>query len=778
FKIAPTKYQLVDFSEQQFKMLSFFGNEKVVFPKTVTQRLESIIGALKQVVQVESLLEKDVADLALIPASTTPYVHLLPVGDAFQLEVFVKPHEQAEQYFRPGSGQQTVLDQVDGKDCRLERDLTTEQEHSAAVLTALQLPSESQLGDYTWGLQDPADCLQVLSALQPLRQAEQVVVEWPKGERFKLLGQINSDQLSLRISQGKGYWFGIDGEIKVNENLVFTLQQLLAMTEGNSKGYIEISDGQFLSLTKKFQQQLDAARGVVQQGAGKALQFHNLAGLALDDLFEDAQLEADEHWQAQQDRLEKAQKIRPRVPKSFDAKLRPYQQAGFRWMMQLAEWGVGCCLADDMGLGKTIQALALLVARQKEGPALVVAPASVCRNWLRETERFAPTLRPQVLGIHNREEIIAGLEAQDLLIVSYGLMHTQVELLQAVEFSTIILDEAQAIKNYNTKRSKAAMQLQGAFKVATTGTPVENHLGELWSLFQFINPGLLGSKQQFAARFGVPIKNGDPERMEQLRTLVQPFILRRKKSEVLKDLPPKTEIIYNVEMPEDERAFYEAARRNAVEKLENELDDQPAGTLHLMILAEITKLRRACCHPSLIDKTTRLPGAKLEAFKEILADLRQNEHRALVFSQFVDYLKIVESYLKKEKISYQYLDGSTPLKKREQAVNAFQGGAGDLFLISLKAGGVGLNLTAADYVIILDPWWNPAVEDQAADRAHRIGQKKPVTVYRLVIEQTIEEKIVQLHNQKRDLADSLLQGTDSSTKITAKELLRILKNER
>jgi len=276
--------------------------------------------------------------------------------------------------------------------------------------------------------------------------------------------------------------------------------------------------------------------------------------------------------------------------------------------------------------------------------------------------------------------------------------------------------------------------------MATTGTPVENHLGELWSLFHFINPGLLGSKSYFIERFGAPITNGDKGVMQSLKTLVKPFILRRKKSQVLKDLPSKTEIIYNVEMSGEERAFYEAARRNAVQKLEEGLDEQKAGTQHLMVLAEITRMRRACCHPSLIDKSSKLAGAKLEAD--------------------------------------QYLDGSTSMKKREAAVNAFQKGEGDLFLISLKAGGVGLNLTEADYVIILDPWWNPAVEDQAADRAHRIGQTRPVTVYRMVIENTIEEKIVQLHAQKRDLADTLLKGTDSSTKITTKDLMKILKVER
>jgi SNF2 family DNA or RNA helicase len=779
FKISPTTYKLINFSVLQFQMLSFFSGEKVIFPKSVSHRLVEVVEELKKVVKVDSLLEKDVSDLKLVEGNTTPHVHLLPVGQAFQMEIFAKPYETSPQYFPPGEGRQMLLDTIDGENCRIERDLSTEEKRAKAVIKFLKPPKKARVSDFIWDLEDPEDCLKVLSALHPLREEEKVVVEWPKGEKFKLLGDLNSSQLELRISKGKDYWFSLDGEIRVNEHLVFSLQKLLELSENSHKGYIEISDGQFLSLTKKFQKQLATAKGVLQNNKNKELEFHNLAGMAMEDLFAEASsVEMDDLWKEQQEKLTKAKKIRPKVSKQFKAELRLYQEEGFKWMMQLAEWGVGGCLADDMGLGKTIQALAVLVSRQAKGPALVVAPASVCRNWLRETEKFAPSLNPILLGLTNREETIKNLRKKDLLIVTYGLLHTQIEVLKAVNFSTIILDEAQAIKNYDTKRFKAATQLQGAFKLATTGTPVENHLGELWSLFQFINPGLLGTKKQFANRFGIPIKNGEKEPLEQLKTLVQPFILRRRKSQVLKDLPAKTEIIYNVEMPDDERAFYEATRRNALQKLESGLEEQKAGTQHLMILAEITRMRRACCHPSLVDPKTTLPGAKLEAFKEIMHDLRANGHRALVFSQFVGYLKIVENWIQKEAIPYQYLDGSTPLKKREIAVNNFQKGEGDLFLISLKAGGVGLNLTAADYVIILDPWWNPAVEDQAADRAHRIGQQKPVTVYRLVIENTIEEKIVELHSQKRDLADSLLQGTESSTKVTAKDLLKILKNER
>ncbi len=318
------------------------------------------------------------------------------------------------------------------------------------------------------------------------------------------------------------------------------------------------------------------------------------------------------------------------------------------------------------------------------------------------------------------------------------------------------------------------MTLQGNFKLITTGTPIENHLGELWTLFRFINPGLLGSLQYFNQRFVSPIDRSDNKLIhQQLKRLIQPFILRRTKTQVLAELPPRTETILYVELSPEEMALYEVLRREALQELTDSEDR--GGQKHLQVLAALMRLRRCCCNPSLIMPDSALNSSKLELFSEVIDELRDNRHKALVFSQFVDHLTIVKNYLEQENISYQYLDGSTPMKERQQRVQAFQSGYGDVFLISLKAGGTGLNLTAADYVIHLDPWWNPAVEDQATDRAYRIGQTRPVTVYRLVAKDTIEEKIVQLHHHKRDLADSLLSGTDVSGKMSTSELLDLMK---
>jgi SNF2 family DNA or RNA helicase len=306
-----------------------------------------------------------------------------------------------------------------------------------------------------------------------------------------------------------------------------------------------------------------------------------------------------------------------------------------------------------------------------------------------------------------------------------------------------------------------------------TGTPIENHLGELWNLFQFINPGLLQTRKKFNAQFVSPMDQKDNRKKHlALKKLIKPFILRRLKSQVIDELPAKTEIILEVVQSEEEMALYEAMRRQALEKIHNDQKGQQS----IQILAEIMRLRRACCHPRLVLPESQIESSKLTLVGNVLKELLENNHKALIFSQFVGYLTIVRAYLDQQKISYQYLDGKTPVSKRQKSIDAFQAGDGSVFLISLKAGGTGLNLTAADYVLHLDPWWNPAVEDQATDRAHRIGQQRPVTVYKFVTQHTIEQKILQLHHNKRNLAQDLLSGTDMTGKMSNEELLRLIES--
>jgi SNF2 family DNA or RNA helicase len=487
-------------------------------------------------------------------------------------------------------------------------------------------------------------------------------------------------------------------------------------------------------------------------------------------------LDADYGWQARLSGMHSRLQLKATVPSTLKAELRDYQVEGYQWLARLAHLGLGGCLADDMGLGKTLQALAMILDRAPEGPTLVVAPTSVCMNWVAEADRFAPTLNIVVLGGGNREQMVKNLGGMDVLVVSYGLLYQEAELLASVEWHTIVLDEAQAIKNVAAKRSQAAMHLRGKMRLITTGTPIENHLDELWTLFNFINPGLLGPRERFNTRYAIPIeRNNNREARKRLKKLIQPFILRRSKAQVLEELPPRTDVVLQVEMSPQEAAFYEALRQQALERLEQ--DDSPVGQKHLIILAEIMRLRQACCHPRLVTPKSRIAGSKLELFGEVVSELLENRHKALVFSQFVGHLKILREFLDARNVDYRYLDGSTPPRERKREVDAFQAGWGDLFLISLKAGGLGLNLTAADYVIHMDPWWNPAVEDQASDRAHRIGQLRPVTVYRLVTKNTIEEKIVKLHQDKRDLASSLLEGSDMVGRMSTEDLLRLIREQ-
>jgi SNF2 family DNA or RNA helicase len=441
----------------------------------------------------------------------------------------------------------------------------------------------------------------------------------------------------------------------------------------------------------------------------------------------------------------------------------------------MAAWGVGACLADDMGLGKTVQALALLLSRGAQGPALVLAPTSVCFNWVRETQRFAPGLKPILFRPGDRMSTLAALGPNDVLISTYGLMLQEAAQLSEVRFATLVLDEAQAIKNPATRRARAARDLNADWRLALTGTPMENHLGELWSLFRVLTPGLLGSWEQFRDRFAAPIeRNRDPVRLKALARVIRPFVLRRKKAEVAPELPARTEMKSLVTLSPAERRMYDDARLAAIAQLEGAVDDADADK-RFEVLAAITRLRQLACHPQLYDRTSQVPSSKLARFLELVDELRENGHRALVFSQFTSHLALAREALDARKIGYLYLDGQTPEAERANRVDAFQRGEAELFLISLKAGGTGLNLTAANYVLHLDPWWNPAVEDQATDRAHRIGQTQPVTVYRLVSKGTIEEAILALHDQKRDLVAGVLDGATAAARLSTEELLALIR---
>lgn len=772
-KETPTRFILMNVTENHLDIQRVIGEKgSLEIPKEAKSQLIEAVSHVSSAVTVQSVVGGMGEDLPTVEGDTRTYVHLLPIGDGFKLEFFVKPFQTEPPYFKPGAGRDNVITEVEGEKTVAQRDLNEEKQNAEAVIEACPTLQATDSYNMEWSIDEVEKCLEILLDLEPLRESGKIILEHPKGEKLRLVGQAGFGSMSM-VAKKKGNWFELDGEVKVSEDRVMDFAKMLALAESTESRFIEVSKGQFVALTEQLRQKVSALNSVLNK-TKKGMQLHPLASSVLDDFSDElADFQADRAWKQNRARLDEALKIKPKVPSTFKAELRDYQQEGFRWLSQLAHWGVGACLADDMGLGKTVQSLALILSRAKEGPAMVVAPASVARNWLREAEKFTPTIRPILFGAGDRVETVADLRPFDLLITSYGLMQQESELLATTTFSTLVLDEAQAIKNRATKRSKAAMELQADFRVATTGTPIENHLGELWNLFNFLNPGLLGSLQRFNEKFAVPIERYEnKDKRQQLRKLLQPFILRRRKTDVLSELPPKTEVTLTVELSAEERAFYEALRRKAVEKIES---IQGFGAKRFQVLAELMRLRQACCNVKMIQPESNIASSKLELFAETVKELLANGHKALVFSQFVKHLRLIEEWVQENNISYQYLDGQTPLPKREEAINAFQAGESDLFLISLKAGGTGLNLTAADYVLHLDPWWNPAVEDQASDRAHRIGQQRPVTIYRLVTEGTIEEKIVQLHGEKRDLADSLLEGTESSAKMTGEELLGLIK---
>ncbi|MYA66167.1 MAG: DEAD/DEAH box helicase [Gammaproteobacteria bacterium] len=759
------QWTIYEFSGELRHIATILGKEGLLVPQGAQDKVLESVASVAPLLTIHSDLggmEESAAEEA--PADSRLHVHVRPGGEGLRLSFQVQPIAGGP-LLAPGRGGERIFAEVEGKAITTLRELDAEKARLEAVLDACAGLYQTARDNWCWdALEDALEGLLTLKSF-----GDSLVLHWPEGEALKVTAPVDSSRMSVSLRQHTN-WFELNGGLQVDEGQVHSMGALLDLVRNSRGRFVPLEDGQFLTLTEKLRRQLETLGSVAHKGRVNAFGAH-----ALETGMDGMEVDADDGWRSLLERLREARDLDPDVPATVEAELRDYQVAGYKWLRRLAEWGAGACLADDMGLGKTLQALALLVQRAPLGPALVLAPTSVCANWMEEARRFATTLNAIRFGAGERAKTLENLGAFDVLVCSYGLLQSESGALRAVHWRTIVADEAQAFKNAATKRSKAVMALTGDFRMIATGTPVENHLGELWNLFAFVNPGLLGPREAFNEKFAYPIENrNDRQAAAALRQLVRPFILRRLKSEVLAELPPLTEIVVHVELGEEETALYEALRREAVEKATD--SDLSPGERRFRALANITRLRRAVCNPNMILKDAKLPSAKLSAFADILDELLENRHRALVFSQFVDHLTLVRAYLDERGVSYRYLDGSTPAARRREEVNAFQSGEADLFLISLKAGGVGLNLTAADYVIHMDPWWNPAVEDQASDRAHRIGQQRPVTVYRLVAANTIEDKIVSLHAHKRDLADRLLEGADSAARMSLDDMLALLES--
>lgn len=610
----------------------------------------------------------------------------------------------------------------------------------------------------------------------------------------------NPGEIKIKVSSGID-WFELHGTVDFGGTFAMLPELLAALKRGDNM--VRLDDGAYGMLPEEWMKKYGLIAGLGEAHEDH-LRFKKTQIGVLDALLA-AQPEADfdENFARVRDELRRFDGVKPAdPPDEFNGELRPYQKDGLGWINFLRQFGFGGCLADDMGLGKTIQVLALLEERRKlreslkshsqakrnggqtrpsEGgttnkvaSSLVVVPKSLVFNWKQEAARFTPKLRVlDHTGQFRQKESAEHFDDYDLILTTYGTLRNDAVVFKDLRFDYIILDEAQAIKNADTASAKAARLLQADHRLTLSGTPIENHLGELWSMFEFLNPGMLGAASVFKLA-GAAARNPDEETRKLLSQALRPFILRRTKDQVAKDLPEKQEQTIFCELEPKQRNLYNELRDHYRNTLLDRIAREGMAKSKMHVLEALLRLRQAACHPGLIDKKrVRETSAKLDLLLPQLVELFDENHKVLIFSQFTSFLSILRGQLDKEKIEYEYLDGKT--RDRQARVEKFQNDPDcKLFLISLKAGGLGLNLTAAEYVYLLDPWWNPAVEAQAIDRAHRIGQTRQVFAYRLIAKDTVEEKVLALQNTKRDLADAIINADNSLIRNLAKEDLELL----
>jgi superfamily II DNA or RNA helicase len=579
----------------------------------------------------------------------------------------------------------------------------------------------------------------------------------------------------FKISVTSGIdWFDLDAKVTFDQHDISLPRLLQAMHKGDA--FIRLGDGSFGLLPeewlKKYGQLQDLATV-----HGEKFRFSRPHAALMEPFFDEiSQIEQDAAFSLWRDRLASFNKILPATPhKNFRGKLRTYQREGLGWLKFLREFQFGGCLADDMGLGKTVQILALLLDHHSQTsplkPSIIVVPRTLVHNWKSEAKKFCPTLKVLDYSAGDREIERSQLSRYDLVLTTYGVLRLDIEWLKTIPFEFAILDEAHTIKNPSSQVAKASRLIVARHRLALTGTPVENHIRDLKSIFDFLNPGLLRDSLIEGVGSG---KSDDKERLFTLSQGLRPFLLRRTKEQVLPDLPVKTEQILFCNLSSKQKKLYDEMRKYYRIHLTDTIAKQGFAKAKIQILEALLRLRQAACHPGLLDRERMgEPSAKIELLLEHLEDVVQGNHKALVFSQFTSLLEIVKLHLDKKNMGYEYLDGKT--RHRQETVARFQANKDvKVFLISLKAGGVGLNLTAADYCFILDPWWNPAAEAQAIDRVHRIGQTKKVFAYRLIAQETVEEKILQLQNSKRSLSDAILAQDSKGLKDLKLEDLTLL----
>lgn len=712
---------------------------------------------------------------------------------------------------KAGNADENIIVYHQSKSVRQQRDLQAEKQwiqqlkqsipsfQNISKFSKNKRPAFDQVTENSVFCADPSDWIKQLIPQNQLQYAGWQVEHTPDS-LFNLLPTQNL-QLSLNESEHSQDWFEVGATIQDQNGNSYDLIKLLSHLVMKMPIILEPEffeqlddDGYFMLNLGNGQPQLTLKVQEIKPiliYLKEILQSPESAGF---DRYDAAQLIDLGHtlgmpWHGSERLYQFAHKLNQSyqqqiaTPEGFNGELRHYQQQGLAWLQFLRETEHGGILADDMGLGKTAQTLAHILMEKQAGhldqcPALIIAPTSLMHNWRKEAEKFTPQLKVLVLHGQQRAEHFQEIENADIILSTYPLLSRDEEQLLAHQYHLLILDEAQNIKNPLAKAAQVARQIQAKHRLCLTGTPMENHLGELWSLFHFIMPGFLYSQEVFNKKYRHPIeKNADLHMKNKLISRIKPFMLRRLKTEVAKELPEKTTIEVNIDMNAQQSKLYEAVRATMQKNIREIIAVKGFNRSQIQILDALLKLRQVCCHPSLLKlehlKNDHITSAKLEQLLEMVSNMVEEGRKILIFSQFTTMLQIIENELTQQQIKNVKLTGQT--RKRDEVITAFQNGDVPVFLISLKAGGVGLNLTAADTVIHYDPWWNPAAEDQASDRAWRIGQDKPVFVYKLITNQSIEEKILALQNKKADLAKSVLSiDHENEIKLTETDILNLL----
>ena len=790
--------------------ISLTDKERALFARMLQKKhyrpgeegqLRALLKEVDNCIEIHSDLLPGGSTLPITDGTATLTMQIRPKErQHYLIEFFVRPLDGGRLRCLPGQGNEVVVDEhtIEGEDgtqhrerTRVRRNLAEEAAVFSRLVEANDILCEMEMEV------DTAELLSLLDYIQMNADTAQVVCEWPEGAQLKIRQRSASvSSWTGTIRKNDNGWFEIEGSVEIDQDKVLSMAQLMDLASHAKGRYIQLSEGEFMALSENLRQQLFRLSAIATRSHGKVQMSKFSAAVLSADLFDgELRIEEDEELRELRSLIRRTSEYVAPIPSGLHATLRQYQIEGYQWLSRLNSWGAGALLADDMGLGKTIQTITFLLAKADEGPTLVIAPASVAPNWKTEMEKFAPSLNVTMLNfVPDRRMAIDKAKAGDVIVMTYMLLLSVKDIITKKQWKTICLDEAHIIKNRGAKTSAVAMRLKSDYRIMLTGTPVQNHLGELWNLFQFVNPGLLGSFEDFNRRFIQPIELlRDKEAQQSLDRLIKPFMLRRTKEKVAQELPEKEEIYQHVTLSPDEMAQYEAIRQRAEAMLIHDLmpqmsdrrgllgNDSSSGILHeprtsvgVNTLAEITRLRLNACCPS-----------KTQALVELLSTIVEGNSEAgvLVFSQFTTYLAQIREALDNVGIPYLYIDGTVPIRERQRMVELFQSPSTDsstmvdtpsVFLISLKAGGLGLNLTRANYVIHTDPWWNPAIETQATDRAHRIGQKRAVTVYHLISAGTIEEKIQRMHRRKQDMVENILESTDMSHKLTGEELLEMV----